>query len=58
MIINYYKKNVYGVEKMYMIGNKEAANAVRVLTGRVTLLDSDIRALQDLGHEVNHTPIN
>lgn len=49
MEITYYTKNVYGTEKKY-IKDEQLANMVRILTSKVTIDDSDMRALSALGH--------
>ena len=56
MKIEYYKKNVYGVENIYIHG--AAAKLVATLTRKITVNMSDLKALSDLGHEVSHKPIN
>ena len=55
--INFYKKNVYGVEKFYIVDETQA-KLVSTLTGKKTIDESDIGALKSLGLEVKHTPIN
>lgn len=57
MKIEYYKKNVYGVENIY-IHPSNASAAVRLLTGKKTVSDEDLKALTALGHEIIHKPIN
>lgn len=57
MKITYYKKNVYGVEQMY-ISQIAIASAVSKLTGKKTIDERDKIALAVLGHEVVHEPIN
>lgn len=57
MEINYFIKNVYGGELMY-ISDKTIANAVGRLTNKHTIDESDIAALEALGHTVTHVPIN
>ncbi len=51
MIIEYYKKNVYGVEYMY-VKDKDKAEIIRTLTGQKTLSASAVKALEQLGHEL------
>lgn len=50
--IDYYQKDVYGVSMKY-VADADLANTIRVLTGRKTLLDSDISALTKLGFTFN-----
>lgn len=50
MVIEYYSKNVYGVEKLYIADGK-IAEIVRALTGRKTIDARDIQALKSLGLE-------
>ena len=50
MIIQYYKKNVYGVEYIYIL-DKDIAKNIAVLTCRKTIDKRDIEALQCLGFE-------
>lgn len=57
MKITYYKKNVYGVEQMY-ISDPEIAKSVYRLTGKKTVNNSDFVALAELGHQITHEPIN
>lgn len=55
MDIQYYRKNVYGQEKMYLSSPLEAAKAILLLTGKVTIDGEDIENLTTLGmkfHEV------
>ena len=47
-VIEYYLKDVYGLEKKY-IADETLATIISNLTGRKTLLDSDIGALSLLG---------
>jgi len=46
--IEFYTKEVYGLPKKYVVDN-ELANTIATLTGRKTLLDSDVKALEKLG---------
>jgi hypothetical protein len=46
--IEFYRKEVYGLEKKYVVDPK-LAETIQTLTGRKTLLDSDIKALTTLG---------
>lgn len=55
--MNYHKKSVYGVEKLYITDVKQA-QAVSALTGRKTIETRDIEALRVLGIELVHVPIN
>ncbi len=57
MKITYYKKNVYGIEQTY-ISDPVIADVVRMLTGKKTISNRDMTALEALGHEVVHEPIN
>lgn len=49
MNIQYYTKNVYGIEKLY-IKDKTQAEMIRALTGQITISESHLFALQMLGH--------
>lgn len=51
VIIEYYTRDVYGVEKFY-IADQKTATIISTLTGRKTLSTSDIGALNLLGFEV------
>jgi len=42
------KKNVYGVERVYLVCNK--AKILTALTGNKTLLDVDIKLIKQLGY--------
>jgi hypothetical protein len=55
MNIEYYKKNVYGVEYMYIKDDKKM-KIVKGLTGRKTLTYNDLHYLSLLGctHELIH----
>jgi type IV secretory pathway TraG/TraD family ATPase VirD4 len=57
MQINYHKKSVYGVDKIYINDEKTAAS-VSKLTGKKTIDARDIEALSELGHLLIHQPIN
>lgn len=46
--IEFYVKEVYGLEKSYVVDPKLAAT-IGKLTGRKTLLESDFEALKALG---------
>ncbi len=48
MKIRYYKDRVYGLVKMYPV---DFVDAVYRLTGRKTLLESDVAAFKELGIE-------
>ncbi len=48
--IQWYRKNVYGEEKIY-IANEGARVAVALMTRRKTIFPSDLAALRDLGLE-------
>lgn len=50
-VIEYYLKEVYGLEKFYVADQKLAA-IISTLTGRKTLSKSDIGALDLLGFKV------
>ncbi len=50
MKIQYYRKNVYGKECLYITGLAELP--VGYLTGRKTVTKGDLSCLQDLGHEI------
>jgi len=50
MTIQYYRKNVYGNEVMY-IADEHIAYYVNQLTNRVTMTGSDMFALSKLGFE-------
>lgn len=47
--INYYIRAHYGTEHRYPIEHKEA---LKLLTGRSTLTDTDLEALKMLGYEL------
>lgn len=47
-IIEYYRDRVYGVVKFY-IKDPKIADAIRLLTSRVTLSTTDMSALETLG---------
>jgi hypothetical protein len=47
MIIQFYVKNVYGVNNMYILDDRQA-KLVQTLTGRKTINQSDIEALTEL----------
>lgn len=46
--IEFYSKEVYGLEKFYVVDEKMSAT-ISKLTGRKTLLTSDFEALKSLG---------
>lgn len=46
--IKFYKDRVYGVIKNY-VKDPELATAITTLTGRKTLTDQDMKALETLG---------
>ena len=48
MIIEYYKKNVYGNELFYVKDSKQAM-LLFILTGRKTINEKDIDVLGELG---------
>lgn len=56
MKIEYYTKNVFGVEKKY-IKDDDLAHIVSLLTRKKTIDHTDIRGLQLLGHEVVGTTV-
>jgi hypothetical protein len=47
MIIQFYIKNVYGVNNIYISDNRQA-KLVQTLTGRKTINQGDIEALTEL----------
>lgn len=47
MIIQFYVKNVYGVNNMYIVDDRQA-RLVQTLTGKKTISQSDIEALTAL----------
>lgn len=49
-IIEYYRDRVYGVVKFY-IKDEKTAEAIRTLTARVTISESDMKALKVLGFD-------
>lgn len=49
-IIEYYRDRVYGVVKFY-VKDPKIAEAIRTLTGRVTISEADMSALKTLGYE-------
>ena len=52
MVINFYKKNVYG-NTLYYIADIEIRTIISALTGRATLTLSDINNLNRLGFIMN-----
>ena len=56
MTITYHKKQVWGVEQMYITDEKQA-EAIRKLTNKKTINNEIIEALQSLGVEIIHNPI-
>jgi hypothetical protein len=52
MTINYIKKNVYGNEMLYIVG--DAKEFVARLTGKKTVDEGDIKALKNLGLTVEY----
>lgn len=50
MKIQYYRKNVYGVEKMY-VADERTSKLISALTHQMTLSVSHKLALEELGHE-------
>ena len=56
MVIEYYKKNVYGIEKYYIL-DKNIAKIVSELTGKKTIDIRDINNLISLGLEFNYKAI-
>lgn len=50
MIIEYYKKNVYGIERTY-IKDEKLEQVIVNLTGQKTLSESAMEALKELGVE-------
>jgi len=59
MRIEYYIKNVYGNDHMYIV-DPEQAHAVGTLTKKKTIDHNDIKALERLGHTLErvHAPID
>lgn len=55
--ISFHKKNVYGVEKLYITDEKKAGTFYK-LTGRKTLNTKDIEVLKEFNINCVHTPIN
>ena len=51
MIIEYYCKNVYGVEMKY-VSDKKIASMIYLLTGKKTVTNSNVLALEGLGFEL------
>jgi len=49
--IEYYAEPKYGTVRNYVV-DASIAETLRVLTGRVTLTDMDIKCLEFLGHKV------
>jgi len=49
MVIEYYTKDIYGMPRHYAI---TFAGPLSSLTGRKTLLSSDLRALEAIGFEL------
>ena len=49
MTIEYFKKEVYG-NTMFYVKDKEQREKIESLTGRRTINDTDIKALEFLGH--------
>lgn len=47
MELNYYRKNVYGNENLY-IADKTQANMVQTLTGKKTVTYTDLNILEQL----------
>ena len=52
MSINYYKKNVYGKNTLY-IDDTNTAKIISRLTGQKTLTDNTINCLKELGFTFN-----
>lgn len=52
MTAQYYTKNVYGNQMIYLVESPEA-NAIRCLTSRKTLCGADIEALKVLGVQLD-----
>jgi hypothetical protein len=50
MKISVYTKHVYGVQKLYVAG--PARTIITQLTGKATVDNRDIQALELLGHEI------
>ena len=55
MLIKYYKKNVYGDEKIYL-HDKKVAESVARLTRRKTVTINDLAGLIELGHGTEEVP--
>jgi len=50
MLLQYYIKRVYGKQRVYLKDIKRQA-AIELLTGRKTILSSDVEALKMLGFD-------
>jgi len=50
MQIEYYTKNVYGLEKNY-VKDTDMARKIQELTGNKTLTEDNMEALEGLGHK-------
>jgi len=50
MIIEYYTKNVYGVEMKY-VKDKKISSMIYLLTGKKTVTNSNVVTLEGLGFE-------
>lgn len=48
IVVEYYAKNVYGIEKFY-VADQDMWLTISSLTGRTTLALSDMTAFQNLG---------
>lgn len=55
MTITYHIKSAYGTDRKY-INDDDIADAVADLTGNKTIDKQDIKALEALGHTVEHDP--
>lgn len=55
MKIEYYRRDVYGQETLY-IADGSAAAPIKTLTGKKTVNAADIGALVLLGHELAEVP--
>ena len=49
-MLEYYKKSVYGRERLYLV-DKDKAKAIEAMTSLKTIREIDLEALQSLGLE-------
>lgn len=52
--ITYVKKTIYGTDMLYIIG--EAAPHIQKLTGKKTVTEADLKALESLGLTTEYVP--